>query len=113
MLKIPDNQQFKEIEEKLGTTLTVPSKIQFKIWEYPEVIEMIKQEAECRGLTTQNFVRWVVLKQLSNIGRLKIHIEPYKDLKVTFEDLEFKDEHEMNIAERRLNYRKRGDAMVS
>ena len=91
MAEIIHNLQFKKIEKRLGTIITVPEKVQFKIWEYPKILEITRIEAACREMTPQEWLRWINLKQLASLGRLgSIEIEDYKPRYCTDEELEIK-----------------------
>ena len=84
------NKQFEEIEQKISTALTVLSKTQFKLYEYPEILELIKQEALNRNLTPQNWVRWIIFKQLAHNKLLKTDIESYKGQEVDLTETKLK-----------------------
>jgi hypothetical protein len=62
MSNIIHNPQFSEIEKRIGTIITVPQKTQIKIWEYPEIIQIMRSEADNRNLTIQEWLRWINYK---------------------------------------------------
>jgi long-subunit fatty acid transport protein len=96
-------EQFTRIEESLGTTLTVPQKEQMKLWEFPEILEIARQESESKGLTVQQWYRWIAWKQLKFSNKIKVEIESYKPQYLTAEDLGMTEEA-CNIAMRKIDY---------
>jgi hypothetical protein len=90
MLENDGKVQFEKIEERLGTIITVPKKIQCKFWEFPEILELGKVEATARGLTTQQWYRWIGWRQLYKLGKIHVEIDEYKPRICSDEELEIK-----------------------
>jgi hypothetical protein len=107
MPKLKRNPQFKANEDRIRQYLSdrkiSPSKKSIHIEEYVWVLEFLEQEATARELEPSQMIRWLVWWFIKNKTGFPIEIEGYKVKMVTPEDLGFKNQYELDNAQKRYN----------